>query len=90
MDETDWTNIITFPAVYTQVIVVRLDSIFPPALPDVYDPEAGGQVAISAITFLPQWNPSDLFNFTFQYPSVPAPSGSPSGSPSPTTSPSQP
>jgi ribosomal protein L37E len=84
----DWTNIITFPAVYTQVIVVRVDSIFPPALPDVYDPEAGGQVAISNITFLPLWKPSDLFNFTFQYPSTPAPSSSPTSTPSGTPSPS--
>jgi len=94
VDTTDWTSIITFPAVYTQVIVVRVDSIFPPAIPDVYDPQAGGQVAISDITFLPQWKLSDLFNFTFQFPSEPVPTTSPSASPStsplPTASPSQP
>lgn len=96
VEPPDWATVVTFPNVYTDKVVVRVDTIYPPALPDVYAPGSGGQVAISGIQFLPVWTLTDLFDFDFREPAteVPSPSPSPSASttdpvgPSPSASPS--
>lgn len=85
---------VTFPTVYTDKIILRLDSVYPPALPDVYAPGGGGQVAITAIQFMPEWTLNQLFGFDFRKTAqevtpTPTPvSSSPPGTTSPSPSPS--
>lgn len=92
VEPPDWASVVTFPAVYTNKVILRIDSVYPPALPDVYAPGGGGQVAITGIQFLPMWTLADLFDFDFREPATkvpsPTPSAATSGSPSPAPSPS--
>lgn len=93
VEPPDWASVVTFPTVYTDTVILRIDSVYPPALPDFYAPGGGGQVAISGIQFLPTWTLADLFDLNFKEPAtkVPSPTPSPSvatsGSPSPAPSP---
>lgn len=94
VEPQDWTSVVTFPTVYTDKIILRLDSVYPPALPDVYAPGGGGQVAITAIQFMPEWTLNQLFGFDFRKTAqevtpTPTPvSSSPPGTTSPSPSPS--
>jgi hypothetical protein len=73
VEPTDWTTVVNFPAVYTDKVTLRIESVFPPALPDTYATNGNGQVAISGIQFLQKWDLTSLFNFSFreQAPLVP-------------------
>ena len=82
VEPQDYTSVVSFPIVYTDKVVLRIDSVYPPALPDVYAPGGGGQVAITAIDFMPPWSLGDLFKVDFRREGTPVPS------PTPTTSPS--
>jgi hypothetical protein len=88
VEPTDWTSVVTFPAVYTKKVTVRIDTVYPPALPDTYATNGDGQVAISGIQFLNQWSLDQMFGFNYRQESttVPTPTPSPSGSSSPSGS----
>jgi hypothetical protein len=88
VEPTDWTTVVTFPAVYTEKVTLRIDSVFPPALPDTYTTNGDGQVAITAIQFLQKWDLGQLFSFSFRQTATPVPTPTPSGSPSSSESPS--
>ena len=90
VEPTDWTTVVNFPAVYTDKVTLRIESVFPPALPDTYATNGNGQVAISGIQFLQKWDLTSLFNFSFREQATTVPTPSPSvssGSPSPSGSP---
>lgn len=86
VEPQDYTKVISFPIVYTDKIVLRIDSVYPPALPDVYAPGGGGQVAISDIDFIPPWSLADLFSISFRQEGTQVPAQTPSPSPSAPTS----
>jgi hypothetical protein len=80
VEPTDWTTVVNFPAVYTDKVTLRIESVFPPALPDTYATNGNGQVAISGIQFLQKWDLTSLFNFSFREQATTVPTPSPSGS----------
>lgn len=75
-----WTSIIQFDPMNVQTVTVRIVSVYPPALRDVYVSGTEGQVAITNISFYPKATLGNLFENLIRI------KASPEDTPSPTPS----